>query len=119
MKKPKYLFGLFAIDRTSCWDEKPCYEAVEVAYIRVDRRTTDDPAKNPHIGKTWYDFGENHRIEDGMIARDFRDKRWMVSIESPDSLKAFIDKYGDVIISVDHNGKEPCYKIEIYDDYRE
>ena len=45
------LFGLLVCHRTSTWDEKPCDEAEEVPFVRVDRRTTDDPMKNQYIDR--------------------------------------------------------------------
>ena len=113
------LFGLLVCRRTSVWDGKPCDEAQEVPFVRVDRRTTDDPMKNQDIGKAWYDTGRNHRVENGMIARDFDDKRWVVRIADEAALQAFCEKYGRVILTLNTNGAEPCYEVEIYDDYRE
>lgn len=113
------LFGLLVCQRTSTWDEKPCDEAVEVPFVRVDRRTVDDPMKNAYIGAKWYTQGRNHRVENGMIARDFDDKRWVVRIDDGAALQAFCDKYGDIILSHNNEGTEPCYEIEIYDGYRE
>jgi len=101
------------------WDGKPCDEAEEVPFVRVDRRTTDDPMKNPHIGKAWYDTGRNHRVENGMIARDFDDKRWVVRIADGAALHAFCEKYGTIILSLNTDGTKRCYEVEIYDDYRE
>jgi len=113
------LFGLLVCRRTSVWHGKPCDEAEEVSFTRVDRRTTDDPMKNPNIGKAWYDQGQNHRVENGMIARDFEDKRWMVRIADGAALRAFCEKYGEIILRLNTDGTEPCYEVEIYDDYRE
>lgn len=113
------LFGLLVCGRTSAYGDKPCDEAKEVPYVRVERRTTDDPMKYPHIGTAWYDEGRNHRVENGMIARDCDDKRWMVWIPDGAALQAFCDKYGEIILSLNDDGSEPCYEVEIYDDYRE
>ena len=117
-----HFFGLMAVSRTSMANssiEIPCDEAERVPFVRVDRRNIDDPLKNKFIGKTWYDFGRNHRVENGCIARDFDDERWMVWIADSDAFKEFIEKYGRVIISLNSEGLEPCYEIEIYDYYRE
>jgi len=113
------LFGLLVCRRTSVWERKPCDEAEEAPFVRVDRRTTDDPMKNPHIGKMWYESGRNHRVENGMIARDFDDKRWVVRIADGAALQAFCEKYGDIVLTVNTDGLEPCYEVEIYDGYRE
>ena len=113
------IFGLLVCKRTSvCFEDRPCDEAFEMSYIAVDRRTTDDPMKNPYIGKAWYEKGRNHRVENGYIARDFDEKRWMVRIDDEAALQSFMEKYGRIILSVDNTGIEPCYMIEIYDDYR-
>ena len=109
------LFGLLVCRRTSVWDGKPCDEAESVPFVRVDRRTT----VNPYIRKTWYDIGRNHRVENGMIARDFDSKRWMVRIADDAELQAFCEKYGKIILLLNHDGTEPCYEVEIYDGYRE
>lgn len=113
------LFGLLVCRRTSVWEGKPCDEAEEVSFTRVDRRTTDDPMKIPYIGKAWYEEGRNHRVEDGMIARDFDQKRWMVRIADDAALQAFCEKYDKIILTLNTDGTEPCYEVEIYDDYRE
>ncbi len=113
------LFGRLVCRRTSVWQGKPCDEAEEVPYVRVERRTIDNPMKNPYIGKEWYDTGRNHRVENGMIARDFDDKRWMVRIANGAALQAFCEKYGTIILRLNTDGAEPCYEVEIYDDYRE
>jgi hypothetical protein len=112
-------FGLMVCSRTSVWGDKPCDEAELVSYLRVDRRTVDDPMKNPHIGKLWYDIGHNHRVENGMIARDFEDTRWVVRIADEAALQAFCEKYGQVVLTINDSGLQPCYEIEIYDTYRE
>lgn len=116
------LFGDILCRRTSDYydvDCKPCEEARLIDFVRVDRRTVDDPMKNPYIGKTWYDEGRNHRVENGMIARDFDDQRWVVHIENGDALQKFIEKYGRIVIALDRDGLEPRCEIEIYDTYRE
>lgn len=117
-----HFFGLMAVSRTSMANssiEIPCDEAERVPFVRVDRRNIDDPLKNKFIGKTWYDFGRNHRVENGCIARDFDDERWMVWIADDDDLLAFVKKYGDIILSINTDGLEHCFEIEIYDACRE
>ena len=88
-------FGLMVCTRTSrFWDSQaaPCDEAELVPYVRVDRLGIDNP---------------------------FDDKRWMVWIENEWDLQEFCEKYGKVILSINTLGSEPCYEIEIDDDYRE
>lgn len=114
-----HFFGLFACTRTSDRYEKPCEEAVEVPYTWVDRRDIDDPMKSSYIGQKWYEMGRNHRVEDGMIARDLDDKRWMVRIFNENDLGAFIKEHGEVILLLNKDCIPPCYEIEIYDACRE
>jgi hypothetical protein len=113
------LFGLIPCARTSAYGDKPCEEAEELECVRVDRRTVDDPMKNPYIGKSWYKSGRNHRVENGRIARDFDDTQWVVRISDALELQSFCQKYSPVIISIDDSGPSPRFSIEIYDDYRE
>lgn len=115
--------GLYLVDRTCCpsCDEKPCEEAFQVQITDVDCRYTDDPRKvlmynDPKCG-WWYKHGTNHRVEGGMIKRDFGISRvWVVKIEQLADLMEFIKKYGDCVLSSRRDG---FGKIEIYDGYRE
>ena len=113
-------FGLMACTRTSAYGcERPCEEAEEVPFVCVDRRATDDPMKLHAIGKAWYESGRNHRVENGMIARDFDALRWMVRIKDEVALQAFCEKYGQLVLTLNTEGETPCYELEIYDGYRE
>ena len=116
-------FPLMAVcGRTSSWNngDRPCEEAEMAPYVRVDRRTVDDPMKNPHIGEAWYKAGENHRVEGGQIARDFPEKRWMVELKDAGGLFDFIVKYGEIVAEIDTvSSISPFLNLEIYDDYRE
>ena len=121
-KEKPSLFGTLVCERTSCsGNKRPCEEAVEIEYVYVDRRIVDSPSKLTSWGNDdWYPRGRNHRVENGMIARDmYSDTRWVVSIPDGAALQAFIEKYGQVVLSLNNYGVEPCYQIEIYDDYRE
>ena len=120
-KEKPSLFGTMVCVRTSAGDHKPCKDAEEVSYVYVDRRTVDDPVKlPPWSNDNWYKRGRNHRVENGMIARDMDSRtRWVVRIPDGAALQAFIEKYGQVVISSNDEGVEPCYQIEIYDDYKE
>lgn len=110
----------FVISRTSD-SGQPCKEAFSGKGIRIDERTTDDPAKIvAYGGKTewWYGDGKNHRVENGHIKRDIEHTFWFIEIATLDDLLKFIGEYGQIVIG-------PCYynsdyiEIEIYDDYRE
>jgi len=119
-KEKPSLFGTLVCVRTSAGYNKPCEDAEEVPYVYVDRRTVDDPKKLFGGTARWYGAGRNHRVENGMIARDMDShKRWVVSIPDGSALQAFIEKYGQVVISLNDEGTEPCYQIDIYDEYRE
>lgn len=113
------LFGALVCTRTSVFDGKPCDEAEEVSFVRVDRRTVDCPMKNRYIGEKWYEDGRNHRVENGKIARDFDDKRWVVQVPDGAALQEFCLKYDEIILSINNDGLEPCFEVEIYDTYRE
>ena len=113
------LFGALVCTRTSVFDGKPCDEAEEVSFVRVDRRTVPGPMKNRYIGEKWYEDGRNHRVENGKIARDFDGKRWVVQIPDGAALQEFCLKYDEIILSINNDGLEPCFEVEIYDTYRE
>ena len=111
----------FVCTRTSLFDdEKPPHPSARiVSYERVDLRTIDDPMKSPYIGAAWYESGRNHRVENGMIARDFDDERWVIEIDTMEELLEFVGESGEVVLSVNDHGLTPCMEIEIYDSYRE
>lgn len=111
----------FIIKRTSIWDqESPCEEARRETYTRIDERIVDDP-KKIHFGnvaQTWYKQGENHRVENGHIKRDFPGEReWFIEINNLDDLLKLKSKYGDLVLGEHCSSDFPS--IEIYDDYRE
>lgn len=61
------------------------FGATRETYLRVDRRTADDPAKVPFAkGETawWTSEGKNHRVVNGRIERDF--EREALFVELPD-----------------------------------
>lgn len=111
--------GLFQITKTSLWDDDcpPVEGAMRFQVRVVDRRNVDDPTKIPaHRGTDgeWYDHGENHRVENGMICRDMGWRiKWFVEIAD---VMEFVEKHGRCVVSIDAGGHEA---IEIYDDYRE
>ena len=109
----------YIIRRTSESDDtkKPCPGCQLKQYIRIDERCLDDPSKNPLL-HAWYDTGDNHRVEDGHIKRDFKDTAWFLEIKTLIDINAFVKKYGDCVIQKYHGNPE-IMEIEIYDDYRE
>jgi len=107
----------FLCTRTSEWYEKPCEEAYEKEFFRVDVRYATKPEDIPcykNNPSKWYEEGENHRVEGGKIKRDLKNRGWFIAVESLEELVTFIKKHGRVIVSVEDNST-----IEIYDDYRE
>lgn len=104
----------YIISRTS---GIPVEGSYKVSRTRVDRRSTDDPAKVPaYRGDSawWFEQGKNHRIENGMICRDLgQEEKWVIDI---DDLLVFVREHGECILSIDRDGWP---EIEIYDDYRD
>ena len=113
----------FILTRTSAVlddiTEKPCEGATFEPYTRIDERTVDDPMKNKHIGKSWYQQGKNHRVENGHIKRDFDGMAWFMEINSVDDLVAFAKKHGDIVVTTGKSVNPAIPRIEIYDHWRE
>lgn len=104
--------------RTSSTVGKPCDGAFEITRKIIDRRNVDDPKKIPANKGTngdWYERGENHRIENGMICRDMGwTTEWAIEI---DDVMEFVDKINvECILSRNLDG---FAQIEIYDEFRE
>lgn len=109
----------FYVSRTSMWDGKPCEEAFQEKYVRVDKRTVNNPKKlKCSDSETWYMEGTNHRVVNGRIARDFEATGWFINIDSLADLMKFIKKYGDIAITT-FVYNDAYYNLEIYDDWRE
>jgi len=118
--KEEYIMK-YMIERTSESSKKlPCEEAYVDTYMRIDERATNDPKKlNDMLDRNnWYKLGENHRVENGHIKRDFEFKGWFININSLDQLNQFVKTYGDIVIYQNYENPD-ILKIEIYDDYRE
>ncbi|SRR5260221_7371677 len=107
----------FFISRMSTGREvKPCEEAFEITYARIDDRTVDDPQKLNMYADTWYKEGTNHRVEHGHIKRDFPgEKAWAIDIENLEELHTLYQKYGDLMLR-EHLFSE-ALEIRIVDDY--
>lgn len=116
---------IFKVTRTSLFDEKeePCPQCRKEQVIDVDERTVDHPSKLLGDGVVdWFQRGENHRIENGHIRRDFDGVGWFIEISSLDQLLDFIKKNKEeIVMSVldppASNGA--VAELEIYDKYRE
>jgi hypothetical protein len=110
----------FIVTRTGYSDEKPCPEAKPITYTSIDERTVDDPEKIVmESGGRWYSRGENHRVENGRIKRDFPGREaWAIEINSIEELAAFMQKHGRLVIEPHYSNRDYTV-IEIYDGYRE
>lgn len=114
----------FKISRTSDWDElQPCNGAMLEPYMRVDERTTNSPDKiSAYRGQPtdwWYEEGENHRVENGRIKRDFHDEGWFIEVNSLEELIKMVDEHGSIIVQPFGYKRCDYYNLEIYDGYRE
>jgi len=87
-------------------------------FIRIDERAVSDPMRNKYIGPAWYKRGENHRVENGHIKRDFKEKNWFVEISKLEELLKFVEQKGAIVLQKCNSNKD-IFEIEIYDDYRE
>ncbi len=107
----------FKCTRTSTkgYDEvKPCDEAILEQVVSVDERTVADPNELTRMSADdWYYKGQNHRLEDGHIKRDFMIEAYTIELKDIDSLMNFIEQHGEVIIKHDQEAELP--EIEIYD----
>lgn len=106
----------FHISRRSTYNKKPCREARKHTYVWTDWRTASDPAKIPaYLGQDtswWYDEGRNHRVEKGMIGRDFDRKGWFVDMPVA-GIYAFSIKHGAIIVCGPTNESEyPSIEID-------
>ena len=110
----------FIIRRTSIWkDDKPCDEAYEGTYTRMDIRYVKSLDKVKHLADTWYTEGVNHRKGKGCFIREFPDTpAWFVDIDTIEQLTAFMDAYGELVLTWHFNNQD-IRVLEIYDTYRE
>ena len=112
----------FVVSHTSGWKEKPCVGAKLEELTYLDYRTVSslEEAEKLDWYKFWFDEGINHRVENGMIVCDRKQKKpkWTIEIHDLEDLMFFIEKTDDIIISK-VPFKEIKYEIEIYDEYRE
>ena len=100
----------FIVKRNHLLDsERPCDDAVLEKYMRIDRRTTNDPAKVPaYGGKTgwWYNTGVNHRIDNGRITREIEDEAWFLDIDQVPYFSHLAQLYGPITIASFYNAPE-------------
>lgn len=111
----------FLVKRTSSSDEsKPCPGATPGEYVYIDERVVDDPKKIPGEGAKWYERGENHRVEDGHIKRDFPGEAgWFLELSTLEDLIALQAQVGEELVIGPATLNPGIMEIEIYDTYRE
>ena len=114
----------FLVTRTSVFGfsekSKPCKDAIIKCYTAVDERNIDDPMKNPFIGENWYKNGTRHRVENGHIKRNLKEKGWFIEINNLEELVEFQKEYGQIIIrEATFPILDGTLQIEIYDSWRE
>ncbi len=97
--------------------KKPCEEAVEEDLTLLDYRDvkTLEEAKSKIWYKEWFEGGENHREEAGMVVCDRKAKtrQWVINLDNLEDLVSFQDKYGDIIITDSSPYKEARKEIII------
>ena len=113
----------YIITRASNWnDNQPCDNTIQEYVLYTDERTVDDPSKIEHrpSRETWYsELGYfNHRVENGHIKRDYYRKEWTMEINTLEELHKFMEKEGEIIVSLEYCGSKLPH-ITIYDDYVE
>ena len=84
--------------------EKPFEQCQLVKGYYVDTRNADCPSKIPaHKGETdwWYENGENHRIVDGHICKDFKEEFYVIDINTISELLDLQKKVG-MSMGVEH-----------------
>ena len=113
----------FIVRRASGWDEDvcPCEGATRTMVKTTDiRKPVGVGDMNDFYARTrWFAHGTNHRVlEDGRIARDLQENKWIVTIKHLKHLIQFIDEHDQVVISYNSN-TEDLPEIMIYDDYIE
>ena len=82
-------------------DDCPHPSAFRVKIANVDVRYTDTPEKVPYYNGAsdwWYSKGTNHRLIDGLIARDIGTvERWAVPLNSTTQLLSLVQQVGRTI----------------------
>ena len=64
--------------------------------IWIDERVVDSPEKLPPGagGEDWYSYGQNHRVKNGYIRREFSESVWVIKFNSMIDFAEFVNKYG-------------------------
>lgn len=110
----------FQVGRTSVWSGKPCEEAYQDEFTRIDVRTFGSFEEyDERFRDNWTDKGENHCInERGRIQREFKEMDWFIDIKSLEELIDFKNKYERIVIEESWDNPN-ITRIEIYDTWRE
>lgn len=110
----------FLILRTSAeWDEKPHKRAFKKKFTRVDQRKfKSEDEFNSRVLENWRDHGQNHRVNEIGIARDFNDEDWFIKISSLAELLDLSEECGKLILTSKSYLNKDISEIEIHDDYR-
>lgn len=88
----------------TCADDNNKYtEFKKVKGIRIDRRTVDMPDYKSERD-SWCEIGQNHRVENGMITREFDNEFFVIELNSLEDLLKFQDKYGTNASVSKHSG---------------
>lgn len=82
-------------DCTDCKYVAPFEKCYLIQGYRTDERIVDNPNKLKYIDaeKDWYENGENHRVIDGHICRDFEEQFHVIDIDSIEELLELGKKY--------------------------
>lgn len=114
--KPVSLYERFVCVGNYARGDKPCEEAVQRPAILIDRRQARDPAHIPcfgEMGAKWYEQGTNHRLEDGMIARDFNAIVWCVDVDGPEDFLEFCKEHEVEQVYLSQNLKPQMWYVHI------
>lgn len=109
----------FCVKRTSfgCGlGASPCDGAYLGKCRWTDVRTVSEPgALRCMSAAEWYADGENHRVIDGRICRDFYEEAWLIDLDDA-GLLHFIRDNGEC--SVEFDKLSGTWRLEIIDDVR-
>lgn len=98
-------------------NKRPCDEAAEESLTPLDYRLvkTLEDAQGKIWYRDWFESGENHREEGGMVVCEKKEKikRWVIDMKTLEELIAFQGKYGEIVISDSAPYKECSREITI------
>lgn len=107
----------YHISRNLSYGRKPCPEAYQDRYSRIDLRTVSSPERIPAFAGSsgdWFERGQHHFNSSSTISRELDDQDWFVNI---DDISSFIAKYGPIKLRACVEDAAPgAMEIEILDD---